>query len=445
MRTIRLSLLLALLTVAAASARADRIITLGDEDYIESDGDLSGLQQAVFEFLPKNIDNRSKLAAFSNRLLVNNDLGDALQLYFLGGNAGDYLTYTVTCGNDVETVTVQDNFTADDAVSAPLRGMLLKYPNENDTMSEGFSAGTTIDFFLTKEGQLMDDAPSHHVVVFTIDEPAYNDLVFIGCDDDGNWDYRDRVFVVYPSINVSPSTTISLSDHADNLATLTAYNNQTCNVTLSGRTLYRDGTWNTLCLPFDLTASQLNANGSPLKGTTIMTLAGSRFDPGTGTLTIDFNAATAITAGLPYIVRWDEASNLSNLTNPIFLGVTITKSSGEAISTQEVYFKGCLSPEPLTADDRSVLFLGGNNTLFYPDAAMNVNACRAYFQLLSGLTAGDLPVSHIKLFFGDESPTLVALPTGREAAGAWYDLQGRKMSHLPRGIYIVNGKKISIK
>ena len=100
--------------------------------------------------------------------------------------------------------------------------------------------------------------------------------------------------------------------------------------------------------------------------------------------------------------------------------------------------------------------LGTNNKLFYPETGANIGPCRAYFQL-DGITAADLPANNVKMFFG-ERPTLVSLPSGREAAGAWYTIDGRKVQApslspslgegrggLPSGIYIHKGKKVIIK
>ena len=80
-------------------------------------------------------------------------------------------------------------------------------------------------------------------------------------------------------------------------------NGQTRNVTFSGRTIYSDGDWNTLCLPFNMSESQIAS--SPLAGYTIKSLDGtlSNLD-GNGKLTLRFNTATTIEAGRPYIVKW---------------------------------------------------------------------------------------------------------------------------------------------
>ena len=55
---------------------------------------------------------------------------------------------------------------------------------------------------------------------------------------------------------------ISLADNADNSATINTAKGYLADVTLQGRTLYKDGSWNTLCLPFSLDSF----DGTPLEG-----------------------------------------------------------------------------------------------------------------------------------------------------------------------------------
>ena len=99
-----------------------------------------------------------------------------------------------------------------------------------------------------------------------------------------------------------PKEILDLSDNSDNTSVISANNNSTIVIQLSGRTLYKDGDWNTLCLPFALSAEQIAA--SPLSGATIMELDGAGSHLTNGTLTLNFNAATEIEAGRPYIVKW---------------------------------------------------------------------------------------------------------------------------------------------
>ena len=124
-----------------------------------------------------------------------------------------------------------------------------------------------------------------------------------------------------------PASTFELADNGNNSTTLNTYNGKCSVVTLADRTLYRDGSWNTLCLPFSLK----NFSGTPLAGATVKELdtsGTSLSDEGLLTLTFS-DPKTSIEAGKPYVVKWDTfleinstadwntfASNVSNGTEP---------------------------------------------------------------------------------------------------------------------------------
>ena len=109
--------------------------------------------------------------------------------------------------------------------------------------------------------------------------------------------YGDRSFVATWLENA-----LTLAADADNNAAITAANGLLYDVTIGGYTLYRDGSWNTLCVPFDLD----NLTGTPLEGATIKELSNSEFETQNSELSISFNNATVIDAGKPYIVKWTE-------------------------------------------------------------------------------------------------------------------------------------------
>ncbi len=158
-------------------------------------------------------------------------------------------------------------------------------------------------------------------------------------------------------------------------------------VALAGRTLYKDGGWNTLCLPFDVN----NFSGTPLEGAIVKELdingtydtdKQTGFNPTTGTLYLYFKDASYIEAGKPYIVKWESGTDI---TNPAFTGVTISYSL-EPLITDAVTFMGCFSPVSIDHEDRSKLYLASNSALHFPNGAMTIGACRAYFQLVGGIS-----------------------------------------------------------
>lgn len=246
---------------------------------------------------------------------------------------------------------------------------------------------------------------------------------------------------------------MSIYDNAVN--NLTDLNGQTKNLKLQGRTFYCDGDWNTICLPFTL----LSLENTPLEGFTVMRLVDYNPYNGhvtgfeDGTLYLNFVEANSIYAGMPYIIK---KTGDSNISNPIFVDVTINADEPTAVTSDDgkVSFVGSYSPVSLTAGDKTVLYLGSNNKLFYPSTNRTLNSCRALFQL-NGIVAGDVAapnsVSACVLNFGDSETTGIlnvnVNENDNESDNYWYSLDGKKLSEKPtqKGVYIHNGKKMVIK
>ncbi|MBR5935188.1 MAG: InlB B-repeat-containing protein [Bacteroidaceae bacterium] len=130
-------------------------------------------------------------------------------------------------------------------------------------------------------------------------------------------------------------------------------------VTISGRTLKKDGSWNSLCLPFDIDNIDAQEEGvytCPLHGATILELdngaEGTTFDNHSGKLTLKFKAATSIEAGKPYLVKWTKPEgydgNPSNfdIINPTFTNVKIRSYVPAQVTSfgGSVTFMGSYSP-----------------------------------------------------------------------------------------------------
>ena len=248
---------------------------------------------------------------------------------------------------------------------------------------------------------------------------------------------------------------MGLNDAADNAAILAKWNVWARPVALSGRTLYKDGSWNTLCLPFAVN----DFTGTPLEGATVKTLESASFDNGTLTLNFSENSLESIEAGKPYIVMWTKEAgyvddDAHNIVNPMFNEVTISNTTAD-VTTDEVIFRSIFSPYTVSGENRSLLYLGADNTLYYPSDAMTIGAFRAYFELGDGITAGDLAngIRAFSLNFGEgEGETTGIIPVDGSGftvhgADAWYSLDGRKLDGKPShvGVYINNGRKVVIK
>ena len=144
---------------------------------------------------------------------------------------------------------------------------------------------------------------------------------------------------------------------------------------------------------------------------------------------------------------------MPNLVNPEFKSV-INSDAPANIETDYVDFVGCYSPVSIYTDKKTNLYLGADNTLYYPTASdFKVNAFRGYVQLKQGLTAGE-PTSAVRAFvlnFGDgeETGIISVHDSGFMVNGSdmWYTLDGRKLQGKPTraGVYINKGKKVAIK
>ena len=159
---------------------------------------------------------------------------------------------------------------------------------------------------------------------------------------------------------------------------------------------------------------------------------------------------------------WMQLSELtlqqgSDIENPVFSGVTIDATEhsydNNASGDARVRFVGTYKSTTFDDTDKSILFLGASNTLYYPqpngDDKPTIGAQRAYFKIGDGAAARQLTAFNIN--FGDEDSTQgVTTPlVNRRGTGdeAWFTIDGRRLDGKPSraGVYINNGVKVVIK
>jgi hypothetical protein len=255
-------------------------------------------------------------------------------------------------------------------------------------------------------------------------------------------------------IVVEEAPVVTLADNADNTSTIADNDGKVANVTLAGRTLYKDGYWNTLTLPFNV---DITADGCPLAGADARELVSAEYDGTTLQLTFTGeNEVDMIQAGIPYIIKWDSGTNIED---PVFNNVTINS----AVSNKDfdlgdgnsITFKGTYDLVTFPTTDQHILFLGENNTLYWPEPEgtniPSVGACRAYFELEGFTTAETAGGMRFALKFGQnggEATGIVSAKVSGDARDSWYTVDGVKLNGAPKrkGLYIHNGtKKVVIK
>lgn len=233
----------------------------------------------------------------------------------------------------------------------------------------------------------------------------------------GNNVYFDDILLrpIYSTIN----------EALDNSAYLEAYNQTNQNVTLT-RTL-KEGIWNTLCLPFDVTSTMIG-HGAELR--TLATFINSEFV---------FNSVESVSAGTPFLVRVT-----SDVKDPTFTGVTVKNVEPKAVGNDGYKFCGTYSPINLNIDGTHV-FLGTDGAFHKPTADGNrMKGLRAYF-IVPKPTNNEQ--TEVRVSILDEPSAIHSVEADTTVDTGCYDLTGRRHDeqHLTRGLYVRNGKKFFVK
>jgi len=174
-----------------------------------------------------------------------------------------------------------------------------------------------------------------------------------------------------------------------------------------------------------------------------------------GTIILPFNAA--VPAGVTaYSVAKTEGSTLTLVEENAFVantpyivfaesGATETLSGLGSAYTDATYNTGWLTGVYAAIDAPAgtyVLQNNDNKVGFYrveSGEEPTVGANRAYLTVPAA--AGDVKA----FFFGDDTATAIQSVFSGVAAGEIYDLSGRKLNKLQKGVNIVNGKKVMVK
>ena len=216
--------------------------------------------------------------------------------------------------------------------------------------------------------------------------------------------------------------------------TIEAYEN--ANVTLK-RTFYKDGEWNTLCLPFAVADAKTAFDDAELREVDTKNSNGN---------TIVFKEATAIEAGKPYLIKWANSSAAAVNVEKKFEGVTLVAAATPVeVNNGGISFNGFYKmTEASELGGTSVAAIGAGNKLFKVIEG-KMKGFRAAFVLSSGAEATKYNVVIDGTATGIEDLVI----DGVKANGRVYNLNGQyvgnSLNGLQPGLYIQNGKKIIVK
>lgn len=205
--------------------------------------------------------------------------------------------------------------------------------------------------------------------------------------------------------------------------------------------------WCTICLPFDMTGDQLVAafgEGVQLAEFASSTPEKNDADEVTA-INVGFNSVDFdeddMYANTPYIIKVTEA------VSDFSLKTTIDPEEEPVTKVKKNYFYGTMHAG-ITVPENS-LFISGNN-FWYSKGKTTIKGFRGYFTLNDVLA--DLSASaKINISVDGDATSIDGIGYQRVTEGV-YDLSGRKiqlqdgdLNKLQKGVYIIDGKKVTIK
>ena len=212
--------------------------------------------------------------------------------------------------------------------------------------------------------------------------------------------------------------------------------NQTSNVSLTAGTYnvtinrtFAQG-WNTLCLPFSITPAEIGAK------------AAQEFSSVSEGKTLNFAAVSQMQANVPYLVFFENATS-----SPFYYCGAMQTPSAKGVTHSGITFSG-----NFTADKNMQGLYGvatgtdGHQRILLGSAGATLPAMAAFFSSTQSLANMSLRME------GENMTDIEAIQTTEnEAQTNVYTLQGTRIqpatkgARLPKGIYIINGKKVIVK
>ena len=219
------------------------------------------------------------------------------------------------------------------------------------------------------------------------------------------------------------------------------------------RSFDADGGWYTICLPFSLTEDDIKKQ---FKGAEFQGFDG--VDQQDKTINLKFIKVTTTEAGKPYLIKPKENITAADLT---FINKQIEQTTPvdvsymlESDANKTFTFKGVFSP--FTADseelaDKNIKFLSGEKglDLVSPNGSGTMKCYRAYF-----VFPGKKSIVETEAKITNHDEATAVQPVKRQEAETEhvvFSISGQKMgkvknaSQLPKGVYIINKKRIMVK
>ena len=282
--------------------------------------------------------------------------------------------------------------------------------------------GMTGAYYWFQEENPATNQPFYTSEVQTFIKTAGDLTIGFKCETWSDWVIWDNFHLYYYgsaiAVTIDENEAVSIYDE----------DIENANITL--KRTFNAGKWNTIALPFDLSDDETKAAfGSDAK---VATFSETPNAEGYNDSEVSFNIApdAAITANTPVLLKTSTEE-----TTFTFKGKTI--EAGEAkIEGVNFDFVGTYAASTTIAEKDYFI---SNNQLWRSTGNTTIKGTRAY---LKGKVAG----ARIAEFsIGESETTGISTIASQKANNAAYDMQGRRVETLKKGVYVVNGKKVVVK
>ena len=215
--------------------------------------------------------------------------------------------------------------------------------------------------------------------------------------------------------------------------------------------------WSTLALPFDMTESQVKeAFGDDVQFAEFTNYEADYDDDGNVTgLTVNFTAIDLAEEGFygnyPYLVKTTKDISefiVTATVDPDEANAVAEYDNGRTGKSRIVYGSLIGTYHAGDAIPANGLFLNGNK-FYYSTGKTKIKAFRAYFMFYDVLSSMEAEAN--MRFIVDEQPTTIeGIGTSNVLKGSVYNMNGQLMgtdidiNNLPKGVYMVDGKKVVI-
>lgn len=248
--------------------------------------------------------------------------------------------------------------------------------------------------------------------------------------------YRFTDDYSFYSGNTSPEKDLVLDANGNNSSLLYENDNKRANITINNLTLRKDGTWQGICLPFDV-----DLENSILRGADARVMG---YDyPVDDVTVVDFIETTdELDAGKPYIIRWQSGDDI---VNPVFLNTIVQNRCDEYGLFN--FFRGNndYSPYSINEDVPGLYYVTGSPILtpIVPGVTLHAFEPRFWFDTESVFYC-DTRI--FMLNTGEESDLITGLRSiDDEEPAVIYNVAGQRLGKLQKGVNIVNGRKVLVK